>query len=337
MKAVRLFTLLLVLAISGEALAQDIHFSQFYNSPLTLNPALTGKTQGSYRIGVNYRNQWFGPINGTTTFSTIALFGDVPIRLDNGDIVGVGGYLFNDQSSGGRLSNLTFMVSGAYHKALGKNNAHAISLGVQAGYVRKQLDMLDITFGDQINLQDNTTPITSAESFDDNTGNFDLNVGLAWSSAFGDKVIVHAGAGIFHVLTPEQAFTETNGTNFDQPMRISVNGGADFRVGENVSLIPSVIFMQQRNVHQLNAGAAVAYDFNPRTTLMLGAYYRAVDAGAMIPYFGFEIAGMKLGLSYDAQMSDLTNTNGSVELSLIYTGRYVAVSSVEPSLYCPRF
>ena len=38
--------------------AQDIHFSQFYASPLTLNPAMTGFVNGDCRAGVIYRNQW---------------------------------------------------------------------------------------------------------------------------------------------------------------------------------------------------------------------------------------------------------------------------------------
>ena len=38
--------------------SQDIHYSQFYSSPLTLNPALTGVNDCTYRIAAMYRNQW---------------------------------------------------------------------------------------------------------------------------------------------------------------------------------------------------------------------------------------------------------------------------------------
>ena len=38
--------------------AQDPNFSQFYSSPLTLNPALTGKFNGVLRATGTYRNQW---------------------------------------------------------------------------------------------------------------------------------------------------------------------------------------------------------------------------------------------------------------------------------------
>jgi len=53
-----LLTLLLFPGIVSVSLAQDPNFSQFFASPLTLNPALTGKFDGNFRLAGNYRNQW---------------------------------------------------------------------------------------------------------------------------------------------------------------------------------------------------------------------------------------------------------------------------------------
>ena len=50
----RKFTTLLALVFSGfyvSSSAQDVHFSQFYESPLTLNPALCGVYNGRLRRG----------------------------------------------------------------------------------------------------------------------------------------------------------------------------------------------------------------------------------------------------------------------------------------------
>ena len=42
-----------------SASAQDIHFSQFFNTPLLTNPANTGFIpDADYRIGASYRNQY---------------------------------------------------------------------------------------------------------------------------------------------------------------------------------------------------------------------------------------------------------------------------------------
>ncbi|HOA38555.1 MAG TPA: type IX secretion system membrane protein PorP/SprF, partial [Flavihumibacter sp.] len=48
--------ILLTLGLFTTALkAQDPHFSQFFASPLTLNPAYTGKFNGTVRVSGNYR------------------------------------------------------------------------------------------------------------------------------------------------------------------------------------------------------------------------------------------------------------------------------------------
>ena len=49
--------LFFLLAIATTGLAQDQHFTQFFASPLTLNPALTGTFDGKYRVAFIYRDQ----------------------------------------------------------------------------------------------------------------------------------------------------------------------------------------------------------------------------------------------------------------------------------------
>jgi hypothetical protein len=65
--------LLLTVTICGALItavsAQDPNFSQFFASPLTLNPALTGKFDGVYRVAGNYRNQWPTIYNAFTTYT----------------------------------------------------------------------------------------------------------------------------------------------------------------------------------------------------------------------------------------------------------------------------
>ena len=54
-----IYVLLCIIYFSPESVqAQDPAFSQFFASPLTLNPALTGKFNGTLRVAGNYRNQW---------------------------------------------------------------------------------------------------------------------------------------------------------------------------------------------------------------------------------------------------------------------------------------
>jgi hypothetical protein len=66
----KLFLTFLILISVLSLKAQDPNFSQFFASPLTLNPALTGKFDGVFRIAGNYRNQW-PTINNAFTTATV--------------------------------------------------------------------------------------------------------------------------------------------------------------------------------------------------------------------------------------------------------------------------
>jgi hypothetical protein len=59
MKKIFLLAISAVVLSFTQVKAQDIHFSQYYASPLTLNPALTGLINGDFRAVANYRGQWF--------------------------------------------------------------------------------------------------------------------------------------------------------------------------------------------------------------------------------------------------------------------------------------
>ena len=101
------------------AQGQDIHFSQYFASPLTLNPATIGGFNGQFRFAANYRNQWYflksrydGSRAGYATYS-----GSYDIRLLRKklkyDQFGVGVMVFNDKAGDGGLSNLTAMAGAA--------------------------------------------------------------------------------------------------------------------------------------------------------------------------------------------------------------------------------
>ena len=73
--------------------AQDIHFSQFYTSPLNLNPAMTGLINAGQRVTVNYRNQWAGAV-GSAAFNTYSASYDRKLAVGQEDYFGVGGTLW---------------------------------------------------------------------------------------------------------------------------------------------------------------------------------------------------------------------------------------------------
>src|SRR5438045_9210941 len=130
----------IIICLSVAANAQDPHFSQFFSSPLTLNPALTGKFDGTLRVAGNYRNQW-PAFNNVYTTSTLSLDFSVLNRiLPENDTWGIGFMALTDKAGGNILKTTFVGLSTAYHKALNEDGFSQIGLGFQAMYGQKRLE-----------------------------------------------------------------------------------------------------------------------------------------------------------------------------------------------------
>src|SRR5215510_8599795 len=117
-KMKKLFVVPAVLMTAAVAHAQDPSFSQFFSSPLNVNPALTADINGKWRVISNYRNQWIGAGDPYTT-GTISMdskiFQNVAGNyVDEITRVGIGGMMMYDQALAGGLKSTyaSFNVSG---------------------------------------------------------------------------------------------------------------------------------------------------------------------------------------------------------------------------------
>jgi len=93
---------------------QDIHHSQFYTSPLNVNPALTGVFNGDWRAAGNFRSQWF--VDDLVQYMTFTGSFDKRFYPKKWTTKGMwnGGILFNyDQAGDSKMSfgNLGVSIS----------------------------------------------------------------------------------------------------------------------------------------------------------------------------------------------------------------------------------
>ena len=117
-----------------------LQFSQFFASPLTLNPALTGKFNGALRVAGNYRNQW-PQINNALYYIHHFCGWKYPCKQDNpGDAWGVGMMTMTDRTANGILTSNYVAISTSYQKALDENGWNQIGIGFQGSYANKRLD-----------------------------------------------------------------------------------------------------------------------------------------------------------------------------------------------------
>lgn len=314
--------------LTTTALAQDPHFTQYFTSPLTLNPALTGLTQGDLRFAANYRQQWASVSSnpyttGTLSYDMAAMKG----KFDNGDAIGIGVIGLYDKSGAGGLQNVTVGLSLAYHHSFGQEKQHTVSIGIQGNLVQKSLDFTKLKFEDQFDFSTGGTPYNTSE----NVGNSDLtypdfNLGVMYSGRINEHGTAYVGFSYYHLTEPVETFLNDNHKIHS---RYTGYVGGSFDLNENIVLYASGLYQAQASSTEVLLGAAVGFVLNPghdmeyqkNTVLYLGGWYRYGDAVA--PYVGFEFSKMKIGISYDVNMSGFapaTKNAGGYELSLIFNG-----------------
>jgi type IX secretion system PorP/SprF family membrane protein len=339
--------LLLALAtlFSVEAMAQDVHFTQYFTSPLTLNPANTGLVNCDWRVSGNYRSQW-GSVNstpyqtGSLSFDMAALKGKL-----NGDALGVGVIAVHDKSGTGALQNITTGLSLAYHKRLSSDEEKPrnISIGLQGVLVQKSINFAKLKFEDQYQASTGLADLPTNET----TGAADLtypdfNAGILYSGYVNDRSNMYAGFSYYHLTQPVETFL--NG-NHKINSRVTASIGGSLQMNTNTMLFVSGMYQQQGKANEIVLGAATGFIMNPNheddvtnSVFYIGAWYRYADAIA--PYVGFEWAKAKLGISYDINLSGFTPAtkgNGALEISLIYNGCIIRNDTRTYNFACPRF
>ncbi len=185
MKRIIYVLLCIIYFFPGISQAQDPAFSQFFASPLTLNPALTGKFSGSVRVAGNYRNQW-PQINNAFITSTISVDGNILTnKITNGDAWGIGLMTMTDRTANGILTSNYVSISTSYQKALDENGWNQIGIGFQGSYASKRLDGTKLNFEDQLDQQGgwSLTQFGAVSGHQVNLSYFDLNVGVLYNGS----------------------------------------------------------------------------------------------------------------------------------------------------------
>ena len=200
------FLIIFYINLVAVVQAQDLHFSQFFNSPLTTNPANTGFIpDADYRIGGHFRNQWSSIL--ATPYKTVSLFADAQLmrdRFENGWL-GVGAVLLSDEAGSGGLRSTKIYGSVAYHQMLG--NSSLLSAGFNVGWANKRIDQTKLKFPDQFdgNFFDGNLP-TSVALTNNNVSYMDLQVGLNYAYYPDENTYLNAGYSVQHVNRPQETF-----------------------------------------------------------------------------------------------------------------------------------
>ncbi|MEW6467882.1 MAG: PorP/SprF family type IX secretion system membrane protein [Bacteroidota bacterium] len=324
-----------LLSPGRPAYSQDIHFSQYANTPLLLNPAFTGDLKGNMRATTNYRSQWSSIAVPYKTFYTS--YEITLLKTDNRRFLGFGVSFYNDKVGDFELNTSLLNFSFAGNLPLDRKND--IAIGVQGGFGQHSFSPAKLRWGSQYNGMNFDPNLQAGEGFYFNKSIYrDLSAGMTWNydgnygkggiySRSTKKPRANLGISLFHINRPNVSFYE--GVQEKMYSKLVVHGSFTLiSKRTDASLIPSFIYTTQGPSRELLLGGMFRYllkegtlytGFTDGYAISFGGYFRMADAFILTTYLEFK--QLSFGVSYDANISKLyiaSSGRGGVEFSLKY-------------------
>jgi type IX secretion system PorP/SprF family membrane protein len=354
MKLTRVIFILAALASVLRLDAQDIHFSQFYLSPMNLNPALTGVMACNHRFTINYRNQ-YASILKSNAYRTIAASYDSRIPVGRYDNFGWGASLWADKAGESNFSTLEARAHLAYAKRVAgyRKKSTYVVVGGEGGVAQRRIDFLRLRWGTQNDggVFDPNLPTQEDDFLRDNFLFADFGAGLLFYSILNETDNFYIGGAYSHLNRADQSFTSSDDDVFEAwYSKVTAHAGAEFMFGKGVQkrigIVPGIVAFFQGPSMQINGGTSVKFlmghSSQNHQAFLLGAWLRMSNAysglrpDALILSARFDYNEFTLGLSYDATVSKLraaNNMNGAYELALMYK----ICRPDNRGVYCPTF
>ncbi len=336
MKHVVLFVLIIALGMSSSA--QDIHFSQFDQNPLKLNPAFTGMHEGAYRFNLNYKNQWAAISNVYETYSVSTDFSLFKNRSGKKS-TGLGLSAYQDQAGASKTKTTKIELTLSQTVYLSKNSN--LTLGVGFSYLDFSANFHNLNWGTQFDGAEFDQTIGSGESiFGYAEQRLDLSAGMLFRRSRNGLNPFEIGVSFnnlarptFVILGKEDYIPIRINAHFLKEQTLSSSKDWGLKLTGNFSV--------QKSAQEFIVGGFMRKDFISEAkytrygrgiSFYFGGYYRVGDA--VIPSFLLTInRRISIGMSYDYTVSNLSNYNsfrGGPEFSFSFLGPIDGVSVKSP-------
>lgn len=343
----RLFLFVMGLSFSADMQAQDIHFSQFYMSPLNLNPALTGVSNCKTRMVVNYRNQWSSAL-ASNAYNTFSASYDQKVPVGRSDYFGIGGTLWGDVAGETRFGTTQGRLSMSYSKKMGgyRKSAKYLVVGADAAVTQRRLGQNDFRWPNQHNGQGEWDPtLDPGELINDYDFLYaDIGAGILFFNVMDKNNNYYVGLAMAHLNQANVTFY-TNAVSLYS--KLTLHAGGQFELKPKLSVLPGFVAFFQGKQREFNLGTSFRFALgNSRLqnqSWQLGLWYRlgtkdtgGIHSDAVIVSTRFDSGQFGLGFSYDATVSKFReggSFNGAFEFSLSYD----ICGPEKRAVYCPRF
>jgi type IX secretion system PorP/SprF family membrane protein len=317
---------LIALFFPGIMNAQDPSFSQFFASPLNINPALTGNINADWRVISNFRNQWIGPaspyVTGTASYDSKMFQKKYP-GMEEGNVFAGGAMFMFDRAMAGVVKSSYASLNMSYKMKLTHGNTkHKLGAGFGINYGHRRIDYGGVDFEEQFTgFGFNTNLPTGESNLSSMKPYISVNTGLIYSVT-SEASNLDIGVSMFHVNKPRQTFLKDENQNL-APRKV-IHANYERFLNENLVLNTNAIYQSQSDATYYSFGAALGYYLPAENSLMLNAGIWYWSKNAVIPYIGLAYQDYQFGISYDVTTSKLNRANdkpNTWELSLIVRGR----------------
>lgn len=324
MQKLKLYGILIkafILSLTVNSTAQDLHFSQFFETPLLRNPALAGIFEGDVRIQGVYRDQWNSVTNG---YRTGSLNGEYKKQLSGSDdFMTFGLQLFYDKAGTVSYTNTRVLPSLNYHKSLSTEKNMYLSLGFMGGWVQHSIDLSKVTTNSQyegMGIGENLTDPTYSY--------LDGSVGLSFNSVLNNNEDnnYYIGAAYHHFNRPKSSFYKNKDIELNP--KWVFNAGLKLAVSDYSYITLQGDHSRQGTFRETVFGALYGikigpYPDEPDYAVHLGTFMRWNDA--LIPVIKLDYNPFSVAFSYDANISKLkpsSHGRGGFEISVTWRKKF---------------
>jgi len=321
----------------------DINFSQFYESSILRNPALTGVFSDNYKFCAYYRSQWSSI---TYPYQTLMLSGEYRFALGRNsyDFMSIGLLAYQDEAGDLNQKIAALYPALCINKSLNQSSNEYLSFALTGGYLQYSFEPGKATFNNQFQ-----------------NGFFDPNNPTLENLPVPRMTIMDAGAGINFNTSPgghndltymiglagyhfsQPTFSYYRDYKYVQNMRFNVNASIIKELDDNITLQLHGNYARQGTYSEFVSGCLLGYKSftafeEPVYTFYGGLVYRYQDA--IVPTVKLKFKSASIGLSYDVNISSLTaasNSRGGFELTGIISGTFPKNKGYDKKAPCPRF
>ena len=334
---------LLVLLIATSLKAQDIHFSQFYETPLLRNPSLAGIFKGDMRAQMVYRSQWN---NITDAYRTGSFNVEFKKPVGKGDdFLTIGGQILYDRAGTIALTSTHILPVLNFQKSLSSERNMYLSLGFMGGLVQRRFDESKVTTNSQYNGIGYDANMNNGENFSNNSYSYlDAGVGMSFNTQIGQNENNNIYFGLaYHHLNKSNKISFYNNINLEMTPKWVGSAGLRMNVSEESFITLYGDYSKQGSYTETLAGFIYSYRLgedpeDPTYILHIGSMVRLKDA--LVPVLKLDIGKIGISFSYDVNTSQLRNASygrGGYEMALKYQNFNNKDNSSKDAVRCPVF